>query len=77
MNLLSSAQHRVEIEDLTKTYGTFYAVRHFNLSVSRGEIFALLGPNGAGKTTTIRMLMGGPPLQERPKSMVLTAFVTV
>jgi ABC-2 type transport system ATP-binding protein len=58
INLLSTTQHGIEIEDLTKTYGTFYAVKHFNLSVSRGEIFALLGPNGAGKTTTIRMLMG-------------------
>lgn len=48
----------VEIEGLTKTYGTFEAVKDLNLSVSYGQIFALLGPNGAGKTTTIRMLMG-------------------
>ncbi len=48
----------VEIEDLTKTYGDFFAVKHLSLSVAGGQIFALLGPNGAGKTTTIRMLMG-------------------
>jgi ABC-2 type transport system ATP-binding protein len=48
----------VEIEDLTKIYGDFYAVKHLSLSVTYGQIFALLGPNGAGKTTTIRMLMG-------------------
>jgi len=54
----SHAHSLVEIQGLTKTYGTFEAVKNLNLSVSHGQIFALLGPNGAGKTTTIRMLMG-------------------
>jgi ABC-2 type transport system ATP-binding protein len=54
----SRAPGLVEIEDLTKIYGDFYAVKHLSLSVTYGQIFALLGPNGAGKTTTIRMLMG-------------------
>jgi ABC-2 type transport system ATP-binding protein len=54
----SGAPGLVEIEDLTKIYGDFYAVKHLSLSVTYGQIFALLGPNGAGKTTTIRMLMG-------------------
>jgi ABC-2 type transport system ATP-binding protein len=48
----------VEIQDLTKSYGNFEAVKNLTLSVSSGQIFALLGPNGAGKTTTIRLLMG-------------------
>jgi ABC-2 type transport system ATP-binding protein len=48
----------VEIQGLTKNYGSFEAVKDLSLSVSYGQIFALLGPNGAGKTTTIRMLMG-------------------
>jgi ABC-2 type transport system ATP-binding protein len=48
----------VEIHGLTKTYGSFEAVRNLDLIVDRGQIFALLGPNGAGKTTTIRILMG-------------------
>ncbi|MEI6351459.1 MAG: ATP-binding cassette domain-containing protein [Verrucomicrobiota bacterium] len=48
----------VEIDQLTKIYGTFTAVSDLTLNVGRGELFALLGPNGAGKTTTIRMLMG-------------------
>ncbi len=39
----------VEIEDLTKTYGDFFAVKHLSLSVAGGQIFALLGPNGAGQ----------------------------
>jgi ABC-2 type transport system ATP-binding protein len=48
----------VEIDGLTKSYGSFVAVRDLSLRLHRGEILALLGPNGAGKTTTIRMLMG-------------------
>ncbi|HEV3115055.1 MAG TPA: ATP-binding cassette domain-containing protein [Candidatus Binataceae bacterium] len=54
----TDARSLVEIQDLTKTYGAFEAVKNLNLSVGRAQLFALLGPNGAGKTTTIRMLMG-------------------
>ena len=48
----------VEIEALVKTFGSFVAVDHVSLQVSKGEIFGFLGPNGAGKSTTIRMLCG-------------------
>lgn len=48
----------VEIDKLTKVYGTFTAVSELDFQVEAGEIVALLGPNGAGKTTTIKMLMG-------------------
>src|SRR5579875_136940 len=48
----------VEIHGLTKTYGSFEAVKQLDLTVASARIFALLGPNGAGKTTTIRILMG-------------------
>ena len=48
----------VEIDDLVKTFGSFVAVDHVSLAVSKGEIFGFLGPNGAGKSTTIRMLCG-------------------
>ena len=47
----------VEIEGLTKDYGSVKALRGVNLQVKRGEIFGFLGPNGAGKTTTIRCLL--------------------
>jgi len=46
----------LEIDGLSKVYGTIRAVDAFSLSVARGTIFGLLGPNGAGKTTLIRML---------------------
>jgi ABC-2 type transport system ATP-binding protein len=59
MNLSGDgARPLVEIENLSKRYGSFDAVSQFSLNVGAGELFALLGPNGAGKTTTIRMLMG-------------------
>ena len=48
----------VEVNDLVKKFGDFYAVNHINFQVRRGEIFGLLGPNGAGKSTTFRMLCG-------------------
>jgi len=45
-------------DSLSKSYGSFSAVRHLSFEVSEGEVFGFLGPNGAGKTTTIRMIMG-------------------
>lgn len=48
----------ISIDHLSKTYGTFDAVKDLNLTVPQGSVYAFLGPNGAGKTTTIRMLMG-------------------
>ena len=52
------AEHLVETDDLTKTYGSLTAVDRVSLSVRRGEVYGFLGPNGAGKTTTLRMLAG-------------------
>ena len=43
---------------LSKSYGTFEALKGLDLNVRAGEAYALLGPNGAGKTTTIKLLMG-------------------
>ena len=47
----------IEINGLTKAYGSVQALRGVNLEVKRGEILGFLGPNGAGKTTTIRCLL--------------------
>lgn len=48
----------IELNNLTKDYGTTLAVNNLSLHVDAGEIYGFIGPNGAGKTTTIRM-MGG------------------
>ena len=54
----TSAVPAIEIQDLSKTFGTFRAVDHLTLTVQQGEVFGLLGPNGSGKTTTINMISG-------------------
>ncbi|WP_082726901.1 ABC transporter ATP-binding protein [Paenibacillus riograndensis] len=48
----------IELNGLTKQYGTFTAVDGLSLAIRKGEVFGLLGPNGAGKTTTILMMLG-------------------
>ena len=48
----------VEVEHLTKRFGTFVAVDDISFEAHRGEIFGFLGPNGSGKSTTIRILCG-------------------
>ena len=48
----------IELNGLTKKYGSFTAVDNLNLTIRKGEIFGLLGPNGAGKSTTILMMLG-------------------
>ena len=47
----------LEIENITKKFGDFYAVKRLSFKIPEGTIYGLLGPNGAGKTTTIRMVM--------------------
>ncbi|MBZ9712082.1 ATP-binding cassette domain-containing protein [Deinococcus multiflagellatus] len=46
----------LELRDITKTYGTFTALRGVTLQTGGNEVFGLLGPNGAGKTTLLRIL---------------------
>jgi ABC-2 type transport system ATP-binding protein len=47
----------LEVENVTKSFGDFYAVKNLSFKIPEGTIYSLLGPNGAGKTTTIRMVM--------------------
>ena len=47
----------LEIEGVTKRYGTFTAVDNLSVRVPAGSIYGFLGPNGAGKTTTLRMVL--------------------
>ena len=52
----------IQVHDLQKRFGDFYAVKNINFDVQRGEVFGLLGANGAGKSTTFRMLCGLLPV---------------
>ena len=47
----------IEVDGLTKSYGSKRGITNVSFQVEEGEVFGFLGPNGAGKTTTIRLLM--------------------
>ncbi len=47
----------IEVDSLTKRYGSKRGILDVSFQVEEGEVFGFLGPNGAGKTTTIRLLM--------------------
>ena len=49
------------LENVSKRYGDFQAVRDLSFAVEKGTICGVLGPNGAGKTSTIRMILGLQP----------------
>ena len=51
----------IEVEELTKDYGSRRAINDLNFRAESGEILGFLGPNGAGKTTTMRILSGYMP----------------
>ncbi len=51
----------IEVEKLSKIYGSTSALKEVSFAVQQGEILGFLGPNGAGKTTTMRILAGYLP----------------
>ena len=48
----------VELNKLTKRYGTMNAVNGVDLQIDKGTLVCLLGPSGCGKTTTLRLVAG-------------------
>lgn len=48
----------IELENLSKHFGSLVAVDGIGLSVGKGEVLGFLGPNGAGKSTTMKMIAG-------------------
>ena len=49
---------RIDIHDLTVTYGEIVAVTGLTMHVEQGEVVALLGANGAGKSSTLKAIIG-------------------
>ncbi|KDN82118.1 hypothetical protein KCH_61340 [Kitasatospora cheerisanensis KCTC 2395] len=50
--------HVIEVNELTKRYGSTLAVDGLTFTVRPGRVTGFLGPNGAGKSTTLRMIIG-------------------
>ena len=48
----------IEVQHLTKRYGSHEAVSDLSFTVETGQIYGFLGPNGAGKSTTMNMMTG-------------------
>lgn len=48
----------IEIDHVTKIFGSYVAVDDVNFSINKAEFFSMLGPSGCGKTTTLRMIAG-------------------
>ena len=48
----------IKVEQVTKTFETFAAVKGVSFTVDHGSFFVILGPSGCGKTTTLRMIAG-------------------
>ena len=48
----------LQMNNVTKTFGTFRALDHLTMTVPTGAVYGLVGPNGAGKSTSIRVMTG-------------------
>ena len=54
----------IELNQVSKHFGSVIAVDRMNLQIAQGECMAMLGPSGCGKTTTLRMVAGFEDLDD-------------
>ena len=56
---MALTQRGLQVDRLSRRYGSVVALRELSFQVGAGELFGFVGSNGAGKTTTMRIVMGG------------------
>lgn len=61
-HLLTTATTAVSVQQVTKQFGDFTAVKDLDIEIRDGEFFSMLGPSGSGKTTVLRMIAGFEPV---------------
>lgn len=61
----------VEIKNISKSFGSYTALKDVNLRIETGELISLLGPSGSGKTTLLRIIAGMDIPDPRPGSQIL------
>jgi sulfate transport system ATP-binding protein len=60
----------IEVRNITKTFGSFAALKNVNLRIPDGQLVALLGPSGSGKTTLLRIIAGLETFDPQPNSTI-------
>lgn len=55
---MENSKYRLEMKDISKSFGGIHALDHVSIKLKQGEIHALIGENGAGKSTLIKILSG-------------------
>ena len=61
----------IEIKNISKSFGSFSALKDVSLKIENGELISLLGPSGSGKTTLLRVIAGMESPDPNPESQVL------
>ena len=61
----------VEVQNVSKTFGKFAALKNVDLKIESGELISLLGPSGSGKTTLLRIIAGMDVPDDGPNSRIL------
>jgi sulfate transport system ATP-binding protein len=61
----------IEVKNISKTFGSFTALKNISLKIENGELISLLGPSGSGKTTLLRVIAGMELPDPGPDSQVL------
>ncbi|MDO5726233.1 MAG: ATP-binding cassette domain-containing protein, partial [Tissierellia bacterium] len=51
-------EYKLELKNVSKKFGKFYALKNLNMKVPKGKIYGLIGNNGAGKSTIMKLLNG-------------------